>query len=845
MKGRSVGVLILLVSLGGYASEKPYAIRTIAGSDYSGDGGSAVSAPLRQLEGIAVDPAGNVYVADSGDNRVRRITPGGVIQSVAGDGHPGFRGDGGAAGQAQLRSPYGLALDRAGNLYIADLGNARVRRVSPDGKITTVAGGGNSDPVRGGFAVNARFNAPRNVAVDASGVLYISDFGAHRVYVVLPGGAISALAGTGTAGSKGDGGPASQAQLNAPAGLAVDADGSLYIADSGNARIRKVSGATIDTVGVAGMPASLCPLPLYAPTGVAVDAAGSLYIADGDQTLRMPAGGTPVLLPTGSRDLAVDLSGAVYISKGALVFRVTGRGLSLIAGGAPYGFFGDGGPALQARFQQPSGVAADASGNIYVADTPNHRVRKFAVGGTLTTVAGTGQRGWAGDGGPGAAARLDSPAGVVVDRSGDLYIADTGNHRVRKLSPNGLLTTIAGSGVKGFGGDGGPASLAQFDTPAGLALDAAGNLYVADAGNHRVRLVSAAGTVRTVAGIGWRGYAGDGGAALLARFDQPRGVTVDLAGNLYIADTGNNRIRRIDTAGMASTVMDGLNGPCGVAVDAGGAIYAADAGFHRIRKAAPGAEAVTIAGTAQEGFNGEEGPAPGIQLSFPNGLALDNTGNLLVTDTGNNRVRLVWREAEEAAITSWAAEVRVLHAATLQEGPFAPGSLVLVEGLTPAPDLAVSWDGVADAPLASDARGILLQVPARCAGRDATRFEIGSFARQLALLDAAPGLFRIDAARTQALAFNEDGRANLAANPAGRGSLLALAATGEGLSRLPLSITMAGVPAEVVGTGVSALSPGVLRIQVRVPQECGTGDVPVVMAVGSIRSPAGVTVAVQ
>jgi DNA-binding beta-propeller fold protein YncE len=332
-----------------------------------------------------------------------------------------------------------------------------------------------------------------------------------------------------------------------------------------------------------------------------------------------------------------------------------------------------------------------------------------------------------------AAGPLVSPSGVATDTAGNLYISDTGNRRVRKLSAAGVVSTFA-----------------SFDTPIGLALDAAGSLYVADAGSSRVFKVSPSGVVAPVAGSGVRGFDGDGGPALQAQFDRPRGVAVDAAGNLFIADTGNNRVRMVDLTGVVTTVMTGLNGPCGVAADAFGAIYAADTGFHRIRKVVPGSNPYTIAGTAEEGYNGEAGAALDLQMSFPSALLFDAAGNLLVTDTGNNRLRLVTRTEETPAIAEPVLQVRILHAATGQEGPFAPGQLVIVDGLPMAPDIVVSWDDVPVQPISTGASAIRLQIPPATASQATTQLRIGNFTREVALISAAPGLFRAEAGNGQA-----------------------------------------------------------------------------------------------
>ena len=515
-------------------------ITTYAGSDSGlGDGGRASAARLDAPEGVALDSAGSLYIADSTNNSIRKVSPGGTISTYAGSGPPppccsggGFSGDGGPATAAQLNAPVGVALDPAGNLYIADRDNQRIRRITSGGTISTYAGTGTPPSsfwgaiVVGGFsgdggpATAAQLNAPVGVALDPAGNLYIADRDNQRIRRVTPGGTTSTYAGSGSLGFSGDGGPATAARLNMSlGGVALDSAGNLYIADLLNERIRKVS-------------------------------------------------------PVGT--------------------------ISTYAGNGGYGFWGDGGPATAAQLSLPHGVALDSAGNLYIADSNNHRIRKVTPGGTISTYAGTGTEGFSGDGGPATAAHLDRPDGVALDSAGNLYIADLGNSRIRKVTPGGTISTYAGNGGYGFWGDGGPATAAQL-RPRGMALDPAGNLYIADFGNSRVRKVTPGGTISTYAGTGTPGFAGDGGPATAAQLSFPQGVALDSAGNLYIADSGNSRIRKVTPGGTIST----------------------------------------YAGTGLQGFSGDGGPAIDAQLWFPVGVALDSAGNLYIADQENQRIRKV------------------------------------------------------------------------------------------------------------------------------------------------------------------------------------------------------------
>jgi sugar lactone lactonase YvrE len=294
----------------------------------------------------------------------------------------------------------------------------------------------------------------------------------------------------------------------------------------------------------------------------------------------------------------------------------------------------------------PSGIVFDAQGNLYFAETGNHVVRKFSVVGVLTTVAGDGVQGYAGDHGPAVSAELDSPAGLAVDSAGNLYVADSHNHCVREVdAKTGAIETIAGMGVAGFSGDGRAAIAARLDLPTAVAVDAAGNMYVADTRNHRVRRIAVGtGMIDTVAGDGVEGFAGDGGAAVDAAIDSPNGLAVDAAGNLYIADTHNGRVRVVDAkSGKIATVggATGLALPHGLALDSAGNLYVADSANHRVRRISAAGAMATVAGEGTEAFAGDGGAAVASSLDSPRGVAISPAGLVTLTDSGNQRVRQV------------------------------------------------------------------------------------------------------------------------------------------------------------------------------------------------------------
>ena len=344
---------------------------------------------------------------------------------------------------------------------------------------------------------NESLLAPRNVALDAEGVLYVSEFGGHRVRRLRADGIVESVVGTGAPGFAGDGGPATSAQLAYPAGLAFDSAGSLYIADSGNNRVRKVTGGVIATVLGTGDPGATLPGQLNLPTSVAIDSVGNLDVADsGNQRIQQltPAGAINTL-PGVGRDLAADTTGDLYIAGGSQVLELApSLTIQTVAGDGSYGFRGDGGTATSARLNGPVALALDAAGALYIADQRNSRVRTVTAAGVISTIAGDGTAG-AGNG------ELNSPAGIALDSSGVIYIADQNNDRIQEMA-GGSVVTLAGTGAPGFNGDGLPGSATQLFSPGALALADDGTLYFVDTGNARVRAVSPQHTIST-AGRRW------------------------------------------------------------------------------------------------------------------------------------------------------------------------------------------------------------------------------------------------------------------------------------------------------------------------------------------------------
>jgi sugar lactone lactonase YvrE len=726
-------------------------ITTMAGngnSGYSGDGGAATNASLNVPYGVALDAFGNLYIADSRNSRIRKVDTNGIITTVAGNGSSGYSGDGGAATNASLYSPSGLAFDASGDLCIADSSNYRIRKVDTNGMITTVAGNGNNGySGDGGAATNAMLDYPYALACDSSGNLYIADYFNNLIREVGTNGVIATIAGNGLLGYSGDGNVATNAALHYPSGVAVDSAGNVFVADTENNRIRKIYAwpANLSTLTVANVTTNnignylviisnaagsvtSSVAALYMPPFVTVQPASQPAAVGSSPTFSVAAAGpgpfgyewffagtnliqsgtnNSLTLPSVSTNNTGNYTVVVTNNYGSVTSHVAtlmvgfpptittppasltnvpgtiasfsvavnGTGpftyqwqfnganlpnniITTVAGNGTGTYAGNGGAATNASLYDPSGVAFDASGNLYIADEGNNRIRKVGTNNIITTVAGNGTGTYAGNGGAATNASLYDPYGVAFDASGNLYIADEGNNRIRKVGTNGIITTVAGNGSAAYAGDGGAATNASLHSPSGVAFDNSGNLFIADWQNNRIRKVDTNNIITTVAGNGGSGYSGDGGAATNASLLAPWGEAFDAFGNLYIADAGNSRIRKVDTNGIITTVAgnggsrfsgDGgaatnanLNSPSGVAFDAVGNLYIADYLNCRIRKVGTNGIITTVAGLGSVGgFYGDGGAATSAGLLAPFDLSFDASGNLLIADKGNNRIRKV------------------------------------------------------------------------------------------------------------------------------------------------------------------------------------------------------------
>jgi len=644
-----------------------YVFTAAAGSASALDhtNGTGTNARLFNPTAAAVDSSGNIYIADGGDHTVRKVSAGGGVTTLAGTSGVAGSADG-AGSNAQFLYPYAIAVDAAGNVYVTDTGNQNIRKITAGGTVTTLAGTLGVPGSLDGTGLAAQFNLPEGIAVDTAGNVYVSDTNNHTIRLISPAGLVTTLAGA--AGQPGSGdGVGAAARFNDPAGLAIDAAGNLYVADFGNSTIRKLApgGSVTTLVGAAQQAGSADGVGGAArfshPSAVAADSAGNLYVADtSNQTVRKVSAGGAVSTLAGTPGvggradgtgaaasffypggIAVTGTGTVYVADtGNHSLRVVAPSgvVATLAGaaGLPGSTDGTGGAAL---FNYPDGVAVDIFGSLYIADHGNNTIRKMTSAGVVTTIAGLAGISGSADG-AGGAARFNGPTGVAVDASGNIYVADAGNCTVRKITAAGTVSTLAGAaGVAGSSDGVGPA--ARFNAPEGVAVDGGGNVYVADTNNSTIRKVTPSGTVTTLAGAAGQ-TAGTDGIGTAARFNGPYAVAVDSAGNVYVADFFNATVRKITPAGTVTTLV-GLaqqvgftdatggaakfNQPYGLAVDGGGNVFVADTYNRAVRK-------ITAAGVVTT-ING-----PSSRFYYPQGIAVDGSENLYVADGDNQAINL-------------------------------------------------------------------------------------------------------------------------------------------------------------------------------------------------------------
>ena len=650
--------------------------------------------------GVAFDAAGNVYVSDYYNYAIRKIAQDGTVTTLAGCvGEPG--GNDGIGNSARFDRPLGLATDMSGNLYVADSGNCVIRKVTQEGVVSTLAGSAGNAGSADGMGREARFRTPSDVAVDSAGNVYVADTYNHTIRKVTPAGSVTTLAGKvemksgQPVGGFADG-KAGAARFRAPRAVAVDSAGNVYVADTDNALLRKITAAgMVKTVaGSAGNTGYVNGTNSVArfsnPQSLAVDAAGNVFIADtGNQVIRkMTAAGMVSTVTNGlarfasPRAVAIDRTGNLVVADNdsQTISKIAAKGgLAVLAGSVSNHGSADGKGAT-VHFNRPSGLTVDRNNNLYVADNFNNTIRKATPDGVVTTLAG---RAWSMGVSDGKrdAARFFWPTGVATDSQGALYVADTGNHTIRKVTDEGLVTTVAGcAGTNGYAD--GVGGKVRFFSPSDVALDGAGNFYIADRGNHVIRKMTPAGEVTTLAGgAGMAGCAnGRGGAA---RFYAPSGVAIDEVGNVYVADTGNHTIRKVMPGGEVTTlagcagikgsadgrgVLARFNGPSCVKVDHAGNVFVTDRDNHMVRKVTPDGTVTTLGGMPNV-MTFADGLGCSAHFAQPSGMALDEAGALYVADACNNRIAVgvpcsVTRSVSASACVRKAAQMTDFSAAS-------------------------------------------------------------------------------------------------------------------------------------------------------------------------------------
>ena len=808
----------------------------------SGNYGQAYDAVVNAGH-IALGADGALYFLDGG--LIRKVAPNGTVLPVAGCGAS-------SSGPAGERTPAlldgnqskGFALDTQGNLFIGGFNQYNVvNRIGSDGIEQFYA-----IPASGSWYTYA-------LATDPSGNLYALEapyeFYGSQVLRILTDGTAVPFAGTGTPGYSGDGGPAVSAEINA-LDIAADGSGNLFIADGWDYVIRKVDPqGTIATVAQGTAP-------------ITVDTGGNLYyfLTDGTLNRLRPSGEiAPVAtipLPGG---VAVDSSGNIFVSSAGRLYSLSGSGtMQLLAGCA---CFGDGVPVTWAVALNPAGVVQDQAGNIYVSDSGNNTVRRIAPDGTLTLIAGTGGAGLGGDGGLARMATLSAPSGLALDNAGDLFIADRGNSVIRKVGVDGYIQTIAGNGTAGFSGDGGPATAARMALPDGVAVDAAGNIYIADTVNHRIREVTADGVIRTIAGSDSYGTSGDGGPASQALLINPRELAFDLNRNLLFTDSSAHMVRKITPEGIVQRVSGtGIPGhtgdggpaisaedwtPWGLAVDAAGDIMIGDTGSSTIRIVNPSGTIQTL-----------------VSYYGATGLAADPSGNLWIAGGG---LSLFSQGSSPVPLAPVIANNGVANAQSGQVAAIAPGEMVTISGnyLGPATAVPASaaggvlstelagvqvfFDDAAAPLLLVSAQQIQAVVPFAVSGKSTVgiKVEYGGMTSNTAsigVLPAEPGV------------FNQYGQALALNTPGGPGSIVSLFVTGSGVMLppeedgaigasqasfpalpvsallgvfpFPLDAPVPWIPLEVTYAGsASWLISGTIQVNLRLPDPLPQTDYPV------------------
>ena len=860
--------LLLAGLFAGFGLAQQYVVTTFAGGAAPPAQVVAQSVQVGLTRGVAFD-SGNVYF--SAMDSVYKIDSAGTMTRIAGNGRPGYSGDGGPGPLAQLTVPGALALDGLGNLYIADSGNRVVRKLTPGGTISTVPGSAL-------FPSGNYTSSSYGVAVDNKGNLYVPD-GHAAVYLVSPAGAIATFAGNGSGADSGDNGPALAAGIAQPVAVAVDQFGNVFIAEP--YLIRKVTpGGIISSV---------------AGTGVAGET------GDGGQATSARIGGVS--------SLAVDSAGALYLGDGTRIRKVSANGvINTIVGGTLGQSTGDGGPASSAGLSNVTGVAVTDSGELYISD--NQLIRQVSADGIIATIMGRGAS-FTGDNGPATAGQLVSPSGITLDRSGNIFVADNAS-RIRKISSSGSISTYAGEATTGASGDGGPAINAQMQlySPTGLALDSSGNLFISEWLDADIRKVSSDGVITALVGnLPFQSFA-------------PFGLATDAAGNLFIADSRSKAIRKVAPSGSLSvfaggtpsshipyqlavdgtdrvyvsyqdafgvTRYDASGNPTELAptafsgepvtVDSSGTIYAFVAG--QLAKIAPDGTVTPIAATSRAYPVDGSSALVGAMIS-PSAIALDAAGDIFVADSRAGAVFKI----QPASAPSPPTIAYILNSASNNPPPAAPGEIVTLYGVNIGPPTLtqgqlnagsfttqiagtqVFFDGKPAPLIYVSATQTAAVVPYEVSGSTLVTLSYQgqtSAGMALPVAPSAPGLFTADSSgQAQAAAINQGGSLNSAAQPASIGDVVVFFATGEGQTTpagvdgalsgnpgavplLPVTLTIGGKQAIL---SYAAEAPGeiagLLQINAQIPDGITPGPhVPVTLQVGTVSAVASVTIAVK
>jgi sugar lactone lactonase YvrE len=645
----TASLLTPLCAIHAAAIYAPYSFRTIAGVAPGNVDGTGSNARFAVVAGMTSDSAGNLYLVDQVASTVRKVTPSGVATTIA--GFAGYTGSADGFGSAaRFRNPRDVAIDSSGNLYVADTGNSMIRKITPDGNVTSLAGFATKPGYQDGTGSLARFNGPTGITC-VGDTLFVSDTNDAVIRVVTLSGVVTTLAGkAGTPGTAD--GTGANARFYAPGNIRADGSGNLFVTDPPSQVVREITPAgVVTTVAGKALSAGNVDGPgssalFNQPSYLALDPSGNIYVSDiNNGTVRKiaPDHTVSTFIPRGPFASLLGLAfanGHLFVSdpvNGAIFVADASAQVNVFAGDPSAGEID--GSGAQARFWQPAGVACDSSNNLYVTDSRGNQIRKITPAGQVITIA------------PGSS-QFSNPQGIAIDAAGNVYVVNTSASTIDKITPDGAVAVFVGS-TNVTGSDDGNGTAARFKNPTGLGIDPAGNLYVSDTGNHTIRRITPAGGVITFAGVpGSAGAIDANGTA--AQFAAPQGLAVDSSGNVYVADTFNQLIRKITPGGTVSTLAGKVNAvggddgagtnatftnPVGVAVDKSGNVFVAEQYGETIRRIATDKTVRTIGGV--HGVAGSSDGAGTAALFYtPFGLATDLTGRLYVADTQNNVIRV-------------------------------------------------------------------------------------------------------------------------------------------------------------------------------------------------------------